>query len=315
MSSFAQNLEYIHSKLEQRKSPWVHYLEHEQKFLLFAASLVRPSEKINGMISKIMATVTDQNFNENTSIRNELNELLVLMDENLRMSSIPSSAYIGSSELEGLAKIKIPKQFDRAKNTRGSIKFYWFIAENSDTLLARYLKIKYGNRKFPIIDIELGINVKGEHSTLNLDSWSSLLVGDELALKLASPAEVRMLKGLPYRTLCYILGLIKHAWNPKLKFPEVITLDAAPSYGIAGRRYKKDEWNLIRYYKSMGFKVESSNGEQDEKKQLEDKGRLEMFAPLTQMLNICEDRGGYGGIDLNRVTVFVNGKERSLRAY
>lgn len=315
MSDFTQNLEYIHSKLEQHNSPWVCYLEHEQKFLLFAASLVRPSKKISEMISKIMAIVTDQNFDENTSIRSELNELSDLMDENLRTSNISSAAYTGFPELEGLAKIKIPKQFDTLKNTRGSIKFYWFIAENSDTLLARYLKIKYGGRKFPIIDIELGINVKGQHSTLNLDSWSSLLAGDELALKLASPTEVRMLKGLPYRTLCYILGLIKHAWNPKLKFPEVITLDAAPSYGIAGRRHRKDAWNLIRYYKSIGFKVESSNGEQDEKKQLEDKGRLEMSAPLNQTLNICENRGGYGGIDLDKVTVFVNGKERSLRTH
>jgi hypothetical protein len=315
MSNFAQNLEYIHSKLEQRNSPWVPYLEHEQKFLLFAASLVQPSKKIGEAVNKLMAIVTEQNFNENTSIRNEVNELLDLMDENLRKSNISASAYTGSSELEGLAKIKIPKQFDKSKNTRGSIKFYWFIAENSDTLLARYLKIKYGGRKFPIINIELEINVKEQHSTLHLGSWSSLLANDELALKLASPTEVRMLKGLPYRTLCYILGLIRHAWNPKLNFPEVITLDASPSYGIAGRRHKKDAWNLIRYYKSIGFKAESSNGEQDEKKQLEDKGGLDMSAPLTQTLNICENRGGYGGIDLNKVTVFVNGKERSLRAY
>lgn len=301
MSDFLRNIENITRELKLKNSPWTQRIDHDMKFYRFAYPFVKSSEELEKSTREILAIVTNLGFTKDSSLSGEMRDLWNLVRKILLKSNIPSASKIGWSALEGTAKIRTLKKDKK-------IKFIWSLDKNSDSLLSRYLRSI--DKSFNVVDIDISII---QQSDLHLSSWLSLMANDELAVKMASQDEINMLKGLPYRTFCYILGFIKTMWN---ELPEIVTLDAVPIHGAAGRTKEKDAWNLIKYYKSLGFNVVNSNGEDDEKKILEDEGRLEMNAAFNHITNICESRGGNRGIDLRKVNITVNGKElRTLGTY
>jgi len=81
-----------------------------------------------------------------------------------------------------------------------------------------------------------------------LEYIGSLLGTDAVAAKFASNREVSLLKGLPYSSFCFLMRFLQ---THKIRLPHTITLTAAPQMGRLG----KDPARLIRFYESIGFRV------------------------------------------------------------
>ena len=119
--------------------------------------------------------------------------------------------------------------------------FTWYLTGN--TKLAQYISETYDEE---IINLNLTLD-KSNKSILNIEYLLSRVSMDPLAFDLATDNEKQMLKGLPHKTLCFVMNYILTNFY---KFDKV-QLKAFPYLGkdIKGR----NPINLILYYKRLGF--------------------------------------------------------------
>lgn len=123
--------------------------------------------------------------------------------------------------------------------------FNWYL--DGETQLASYVNHNR-RRKTPVINVTISVQDDG---SLLLENFTSLLGMNKLSLQLASSEEKEMLKGLPYSSLCFLIGFI--ITREQIKDP-LIMLEATPLGDI-----DRDSMRLIRFYKKIGFTTDLSD--------------------------------------------------------
>lgn len=133
--------------------------------------------------------------------------------------------------------------------------FKWKVSGNS--ALASYVNERYGGNII-YVDVCTQTEYDSNNNTavdIILENWTSVIASDKLAESKASTSELNFLRGLPYRSLRYILRYIEILCAFDGNCLRNIVLYAEP------RNLNKDPLNLIRYYKSIGFIADKSDEE------------------------------------------------------
>lgn len=151
-------------------------------------------------------------------------------------------------------------------------KFTWYLSGN--TKLAQYISKNYFGE---IINVNLELKT----DELYLDYILSRTSMDPLAFDLATDNEKIMLKGLPHKTLCFIIDYI----SKKIRKFDKVFLEAAPYLGkeIKGR----SPVNLILYYKRLGFGISEDETEDYTKLKYNSEQSIQMEGETENIIKVC----------------------------